>query len=158
MGVGDDVGSVEELWTKWGADLLRYATALVGPDDASDAVAGVMLEAVTMFEPGSERERLGRPYVYRMLLNRVRMDYRSRTRRERREWKAIGLPDHVELLADPMVVSAVARLSVMQRAVVFLTYWEDLSPAAVALQLDVSEGTVKRHLARARNHLRKVLQ
>ena len=68
-----------------------------------------------------------------------------------------ALPNHVELLTDPAVRQQVGRLSVMQRAVVYLTYWEDLTPAAVAARLDVSEGTVKRHLARARSKLRKVL-
>ncbi len=92
-----------------------------------------------------------------MLLNEARMRHRSRSRRERREWRATELPDHVELLADPTVRQAVGRLSVMQRAVVYLTYWEDLTSPVVAERLGVSEGTVKRHLARARNQLRKVL-
>ena len=57
----------------------------------------------------------------------------------------------------PTWPQAVARLSVRQRAVVVLTYWADLDPAAIAVMLDVSEGSVRRHLARARAHLRKVL-
>ena len=49
------------------------------------------------------------------------------------------------------------KLSPQQRAVVVLTYWQDLTPSAVAELLDVSEGAVRKHLARARKHLRRVL-
>jgi RNA polymerase sigma-70 factor (ECF subfamily) len=46
---------------------------------------------------------------------------------------------------------------VQQRASVVLTYWEDLSPADVAIRLGISEGSVKRHLARARARLKELL-
>ena len=58
---------------------------------------------------------------------------------------------------DLEVLDAVARLSVQQRAAVFLTYWEDLTPDAVAQRMGVSAGTVKRHLARARKRLGDLL-
>ena len=50
-----------------------------------------------------------------------------------------------------------ASLSEQQRAVVFLTYWEDLAPAQVADLLGVSDGTVRKQLARARDQLRRIL-
>lgn len=53
--------------------------------------------------------------------------------------------------------SALVELSPQQRAFIHLTYWEDLTPASIAQALDVSEGTVKRQLARARARLRKAL-
>ncbi|MEZ5410241.1 MAG: sigma-70 family RNA polymerase sigma factor [Acidimicrobiales bacterium] len=59
---------------------------------------------------------------------------------------------------SPEVAATVAALSPQQRAVIFLTYWEDLDVRAVADLLDVSEGTVRRHLARARSKLREVLR
>jgi DNA-directed RNA polymerase specialized sigma24 family protein len=40
---------------------------------------------------------------------------------------------------------------------VFLTYWADQTPADIAEVLDVSEGTVRKQLARARARLREVL-
>jgi RNA polymerase sigma factor (sigma-70 family) len=48
-------------------------------------------------------------------------------------------------------------LGVRQRAVIVLTYWADLEPAAIADWLGVSEGSVRSHLARARANLREVL-
>ncbi len=57
----------------------------------------------------------------------------------------------------PEVQQAVERLSVRQRAVVYLTYWEDMTDQMAADHLGISAGSVRRHLARARDHLRKVL-
>ena len=57
----------------------------------------------------------------------------------------------------PEVLGAVAALSPRQRAVVYLTYWEDLDPGSAAALLGISDGAVRRHLARARKTLRGVL-
>ena len=57
----------------------------------------------------------------------------------------------------PEVLAAVRQLSPRQRAVVVLTYWEDLAPDEVASILGTSQGSVKQHLARARSKLRRVL-
>jgi DNA-directed RNA polymerase specialized sigma24 family protein len=48
-------------------------------------------------------------------------------------------------------------LSAQQRAIAYLTYWEDLAPQVIANLLNISEGSVKRQLARARSNLRKAL-
>jgi RNA polymerase sigma factor (sigma-70 family) len=66
------------------------------------------------------------------------------------------MPDPAAAI-DIEVLDAVVRLSVQQRAAVFLTYWEDLSPDVVAERMGVSPGTVKRHLARARKRLGELL-
>lgn len=55
------------------------------------------------------------------------------------------------------MIGALGELSPQQRSVVYLAYWEDLSVADIAGTLEVSEGTVRRQLARARDRLRKVL-
>ena len=57
----------------------------------------------------------------------------------------------------PEVLAAVRRLSLRQRAVVVLTYWEQMTASETARQLGISEGSVHRHLARARSKLRGVL-
>ena len=55
-------------------------------------------------------------------------------------------------------MDALAALPVRQRAVVFLTYWADQTPAAIAAELGISEGSVRQHLARARRTLRRTLR
>jgi predicted DNA-binding protein YlxM (UPF0122 family) len=46
-------------------------------------------------------------------------------------------------------------LSVRERAVLALTYWQDLTPAEVAERLDISESSVRRNLARSRARLQR---
>jgi len=57
----------------------------------------------------------------------------------------------------PEVLAAVSRLSMRQRAVIFLTYWEDLAPTAIADLLSISDGSVRRHLDRGKTHLKEAL-
>ena len=67
------------------------------------------------------------------------------------------MPDRSGPEGADEVLASLAALSPQQRAVVHLTYWEDLTPHAVAARLGVSDGTVRRQLARARKRLREVL-
>ena len=98
-------------------------------------------------------------YLTRAVVNEVRSAHRSSLRREARERRAGGrgptssTPDPV-----PEIMAALAGLPVRQRAVVFLTYWADMTPAAVAVELGISEGSVRQHLARARRTLRRTLR
>jgi RNA polymerase sigma factor (sigma-70 family) len=163
--------TIEEAYEKWSDHLVRYATALVGPDDAADLVADAF--AVLLARGGSAWDEVRDPrgYVFRAVTNAARMHGRSRSRRRGREttWSVTWSPRPVppddgaepgmraELLGDPMVTRALGRLSVRQRAVVFLTYWEDLDATEVGSRLGISEGSVKRHLARGRSTLREVL-
>jgi GGDEF domain-containing protein len=62
-----------------------------------------------------------------------------------------------DLVSEPDARAAMKTLSVEQRAVLGLTYWQDLTPAEVAEELGIRVGTVKRHLARGRAQLRKIL-
>lgn len=145
----------EEIYRKYADDLVRFATGLVGPFDAQDVVTDACL--------GSFRAKAWptvhnhRAYLYRSVLNHARSHHRSTLRRRLREMRAatpaISWPHEVDL----DVLAAVDRLSVQQRAAVVLTYWEDLSSAEVARRLRISEGSVKRHLARARSRLREYL-
>jgi DNA-directed RNA polymerase specialized sigma24 family protein len=72
-------------------------------------------------------------------------------------WRAALAGYHEDTLPRLDVIEAVLKLSTRQRAAVLLTYWADLSPAGVADRLGTSEGSVRRHLARARAHLRRIL-
>ena len=96
-------------------------------------------------------------YLYRAVLNRARSVHRSAVRRVAREHKAAVPEAFVDVEVEYEVWDAVARLSLRQRAVTMLTYVDDLAAADVARLLGVSEGSVHRHLDRARKRLRKVL-
>jgi RNA polymerase sigma-70 factor (ECF subfamily) len=144
-----------EVYEKHAEELTRFATALVGPSDAPDVVSTAVLNALSARSWASVDNR--RAYLYRCVLNAARSGHRSAARREKRE---VRVADRTVLEPPdvrPEVLDAVRGLSERQRAVVYLTYWDDLDAASIARLLDISEGSVKRHLARARDQLRRKL-
>lgn len=153
----DDVSSTatEVLWRQHADELLRFATVLVGPSEANDIVSDAFLRCAPALVDLVENQRA---YLYRAVSNRAHDLRRTRRRRWARDLAAI-LPT-TSTSPDPLmdVRRAVAALSVAQRAVVYLVYWEDRTEMAAAEILQVSPGTVRRHLTRARAHLRKALQ
>ena len=58
---------------------------------------------------------------------------------------------------DVDVLLALGGLSERQRAVVVLAYWESMTMVEIADALEISPGSVKRHLGRAKHNLRKSL-
>lgn len=148
-GVMDD----EAVYRSYSVELTRYATGLVGPFDAPDVVTDACLKAFGSRSWPDVVDR--RAYLYKAVLTVANDHHRRTLARRLREMKTAGrdhLPDPTGSI-DVEVLEAVRRLSVQQRAAVFLTYWEDLAPDAVAERMGVSAGTVKRHLARARKRL-----
>lgn len=135
-------------------ELVRFASGLVGPDDAPDVVmdAFVRLTASAVWGQANDCRALW----YRAVVYEARSWKRSMARRRVRELtvatsdRSAGEPPE----RDERVVAALNALSVQQRAVVLLTYWADLAPDAVAERLGTSEGTVRKQLARARKKLR----
>ncbi|MCU1398229.1 MAG: putative polymerase subfamily sigma factor [Acidimicrobiales bacterium] len=147
--------TAESLWRLHAAELLRFATMLVGPADAGDIVADVMLRSERFVVAGTVDQP--RAYLFRAVANQARDLRRARARRWARDLAAIG-PLHADAPDTFVDVRrAVARLSVVQRAVVYLAYWEDMTERDIAELLDVAPGTVHRNLATARHQLRRVL-
>jgi RNA polymerase sigma factor (sigma-70 family) len=144
-----------EAYDRYAEELVRFATGLVGPDDAQDVVAEVFVRVMrTSRWAGVENHRAS---LYRAGANEAATHHRSTLRRRARERRQA---DHsVTHLPEvrPEVLEALGRLSARQRAVVVLTYWNDLAPPRVASLLGISDGSVRRHLARARAALREVL-
>lgn len=148
-GVMDD----EAVYRSYSVELIKYATGLVGPFDAPDVVTDACLKAFGSRNWPDVADR--RAYLYKTVLTVANDHHRRTLSRRLREMKAAGrdhMPDPTASV-DLEVLDAVERLSVQQRAAVFLTYWEDLAPEVVAERMGVSTGTVKRHLARARKRL-----
>lgn len=145
----------DQLWRAHAADLMRFATVLVGPGDAHDITVEAFLRAAPKLEHnpiGSERA-----YLMRAVANHAHDLHRSRERRWRRDLAAIGPTSTVGPDTFLDVRRAISSLSLAQRTVIYFVYWEDLSERDIAALLDVSHGTVRRHLTRARTHLRKAL-
>jgi RNA polymerase sigma factor (sigma-70 family) len=145
----------EELWRRHADELLRFATVLVGPTDAYDIVADTMLRVAAHVQSPTVTNR--RAYLFRAVANRATDQRRSQLRRWRRDLAAVGPVSTTQPDDFADVRRAVAALSPMQRAVVYLTYWEDLPERAIADFLELSPGTVHHTLDRARTILRRAL-
>ncbi len=144
-----------ELYREHGPALMRFATGLVGPHDAGDVVQSAVLRAFT--SGGWSQVTNHRAYLYRSVMNEARSQHRSTMRRRARELRTVhpAVGENPEI--RPEVLEAVASLSPRQRAVVYLTYWEDLDEASVAARLGIGRGSVRRHLGRGREKLRTLL-
>lgn len=145
----------EELYRQHATELTRYATGLVGPFDAADVVTDACLKA---FESRNwDQVSNHRAYLYKTVLS-VATDHHRRTLARRLREVRSAVPETVPAAeVDVDVLEAVNQLSVQQRAAVYLTYWEDLTPERVAERMGVSVGSVKRHLARGRKRLGELL-
>ena len=157
--------SLEDAYTRYADDLVRYATALVDRSAAGDVVADTFADLLRNPEGAWSRARHPKAFLFGAVANRARMYHRQNDRRRRRERYVIAArrPNPAAIDDDGGVdvpdglLDACADLSVQQRAVTYLTYWHDLSVSDVAESLGVHEGTVRRQLARARSRLRGAL-
>lgn len=144
-----------DVYRELAPELVRYATVLVGPNDAADVVADAVTAVFgSRAWPAVVNQRA---YLYRAVYHRALDLRRGEARRARRE-HATAASEHT-IGPDPSVDAqrVLACLSPQQRAVIYLTYWADLTPARIADLLDVSEGSVRKQLGRARDTLRRTL-
>jgi len=148
------VVSTAEVYAEHASVLVRFATVLVGRDDAQDVVSAAVLRALDVdWELVTNR----RAYMFKAVANEAKNLHRSESRRRQRESSVLA--DAVAHVPEayPEVRAAVEQLSERQRAVVYLAYWEDMTDQMIGDYLGVTAGSVRRHLGRARHHLRRVL-
>jgi RNA polymerase sigma factor (sigma-70 family) len=135
---------MDAVWQAHAPAALRYATVLVGPHDAHDITVDAFVRVSR--SPGwAAVDHPGR-YLMRAVTNAAHDHHRRRERRWARDLAALAPGDTPAVEPTIDVIRHLARLSVQQRAVVFLAYWEDLSEPAIAQLLGVSTGTVHRNL------------
>src|SRR5262245_50132298 len=118
--------------------LVHYATVLVGPDDAMDVVNDAVTS--TLARQSLDTVDDVRSYWLGAITNTAAGWHRSHSRRRAREQRATASSTEASP-ADPSIDAqrSLARLSVQQRAVVYLTYWHDWDAARVASTIGVSE-------------------
>lgn len=124
------------------------------PDDAEDLVQEAMLGAIR--RPPSSID----PATFQAWLRTtmLRMHLRRRFRRRKEEQLTRLARRDAGSSADlPRVVVALGSLAPRQRACVVLFYYEDQSIDQIAGALGIRVGTVKAHLAQARERLRLLL-
>jgi DNA-directed RNA polymerase specialized sigma24 family protein len=149
-------GTIARLWREHARDLVGLATILVGPADAHDIAVEAFLRAASAADRPEVSDT--RAFLMRSVVNRAHDLRRSNERRWRRDLAAVGPASTNGPDSFFDVRRAVSTLSLGQRSVIYFVYWEDRTEADTANLLGVSIGSVRRHLVRARSHLRKALQ
>jgi RNA polymerase sigma-70 factor (sigma-E family) len=143
--------------------LRRTAYFLVGDWHLAEDLVQVVLTKLYLSWGRVQRRDNVSAYVHKTLVNA----YIDHTRRpSRREHATDTPPDHVgngdpESSTGPLMrhrlISALADVPPMQRAVLVLRFWDDLSIAQVADVLNCSIGNVKSQTSRGLDRLRTVL-
>lgn len=150
-----DPGRLEEVIAAYETTLYRTALAILGDaHEAEDAVQDAFLrywERAPDF-PDAARERA---WLLTVTVNgcksRLRAPWRRRT--------APLLDTYPAAAAEEReVVEAVQALPPKDRAVVHLYYYEGYQTAEIAAMTGQREGTVRSHLSRARDKLRRLLK
>lgn len=146
---------LEALIKQYEHTLLRAALAILGdPFEAEDAVQDTFLRYL---EKGPELRDEGheKAWLLTVCANGCKSRLRQRKRRPTEELPDIyPAPDG----ESGEVAEAVFALPVNQRAAVHLFYYEGYSTEEIAKILGQRPGTVRSHLSRARETLRRVLK
>jgi DNA-directed RNA polymerase specialized sigma24 family protein len=142
--------TIEDIYrTEW-SPLVRLALAMTGDrGKAEDIVHDVFVRLATRALPQDPPT-----YLRRMVVNATR-DHHRRVRVERRFAPVSPLPVLIPDI-DEVIVS-VQKLPLRQRQVLALRYYADMSIEQIADLLDCPAGTVKSHIHRAIESLRKEL-
>lgn len=143
-------------YTKYADEMVRFASAIVGPSGADDVAANALTRVLTGDAWRSARNL--RAFLFRSVVNEARSQHRSTQRRLAREVRQSRSDRPAEPSVRIEVLDAIRRLTERQRAVVYLTYWLDHAPIEIAEVLGVSMRTVERELTVARRRLEVLLR
>ena len=153
-----DVGSSTEqnaaIYEEVSHDLVRFASSLVGPDDAPDAVSTVVARALA----GGGLVRLENPraYLTRSVHNECRTIHRKR-RRDGEATHALAGTSQVEPDGPSQMAAVVAALPFKQRCATHLVYWMGYSPTEAARLMGVRPATLRRYLHLARKKVKEAI-
>lgn len=145
------------------AVVLAYLRRRVGVEAASELASETFLRAFAL----RHRYRAGPGGARPWLLGIATVLIKSHRRAEGRQMKAYarGFPSEIDDPTDRAdarldaneraraLTTAIDKLSTIQRNVLLLHAWADLTPDEIATALDLAPGTVRSHLSRARQRL-----
>ena len=144
-----------EIYSQLRWDLMRFATSLVGVDDAADLLSAVVTRALR--RPGGLAGLTdAKPYLVRALTNEARSLHRTRSRRLDMS-RSLVVPAVDDSDTASGTLDLLMSLPPRQRAALFLVGYEGYEPSEAAALLGCRPGTVRRYLFIARQKLREVL-
>jgi cobalt-zinc-cadmium efflux system outer membrane protein len=149
----------EALVVRHGPDVLRACRRILSdPNDAEDAFQATFLVLARRAASGSigRSDSLG-PWLHGVALRVARKARVAAARRRKHEGRVAGRPVAGPAQADDLAIrlrEEVERLPEPLRTPVVLCYLEDMTYQGAARRLEVSEGTIRGRLVKARTLLR----
>ncbi len=140
------------IYNTLSGELVRYASALVGPDDGPDLLSAVITRVLSkrclsdLDDP--------RMYLFRAIGNEARSHKR---RYAKRQVVRLDIPSTVTPVELDTALDAVMDLPTQQRSATYLVYWLGYTPTEAAEAIGCRPGTVRRYLYLARTKLKEVL-
>lgn len=162
---GDD-SALEEAYQRWSALVYTSAIRAVGNDaDAADITQSVFVSA-WKGRAGFDAQKGSLPgWLMTLTRRRIADHWRDRARHVRRvEAVAQVEPDEPQEVAADTVIDRVVladeleRLGDPQRKIVELAFFQDLTHTQIASLLNLPVGTVKSHIRRSLERLRRRLE
>lgn len=160
------VDSLATWFDQHAGSLHRYLSARVGAHDADDLVAQTFLIAMRRRQSFDPELGEARAWLFGIATNELRHHHRQEQRYLRAQSRMLAVDVPVaasdERVADRLDADAAARrvagdlrlMSAIDRDILLLNAWSDLTLAQIAIALDLPPGTVRSRLSRARQALR----
>lgn len=150
----DAAPSFEDFVHATSARMMRTAYLITADQDAAADL--LQTTYATAFSRWNKVSAADHPLAYvRKMMFRLHLDQRRKKRvvEVHREVEAVASADHTD---DRLaLLAALASLPVLDRTVVVLRHWEDLSVADTAAQLGISETACRLRCMRALKRLRE---
>jgi RNA polymerase sigma-70 factor (ECF subfamily) len=143
--------AVAELFARHWDAAHRTAYLITHDRAAAEDIAQEAFLSALRALPRFDRRRPLRPWLHRIVVNRAIDWARARQLRNEVDAEAVGelaVPEATSGAWEDHVVTALARLSPDQRAVVVLRYLLELTPREIAQLLELPRGTVNSRLRR----------
>lgn len=156
----DDEADLEDIFR---AEFSRLVYSLAAAAESTDLAADAVQEAFVQAHLHWRKvRRYDDPaaWIRRVAVNRILNQRRGGQRRAAAlaRLRPPTSDGDVVALPDARLSAALAALPVRQRTAVALRFLADLSVADVAQAMEISEGAVKAHVHRARQHLASRLE
>ncbi len=144
-----------EVYENISHSLVRYATVLVGANDAADVVSTVIVRAMAR-KRGLAGLDNPESYLMKAVLNEANGFKRQRARRSTVPVASVpeGQSQHDEV---DYSIDLISQLPPRQKAAAFLVYHEGYTPTEAAGLMGARPATVRRYLHLARSRLREVV-
>ncbi|GBE26023.1 RNA polymerase sigma-E factor [bacterium BMS3Bbin02] len=140
------------IYNTLSGELVRYASALVGPDDGPDLLSVVITRTLAK----QHLSDLDNPRLY--LFKAVGNEAKSHKRRyATRQVVTLRRPETGTPPGPDAAIDAVMSLPVRQRSATYLVYWLGYTPTEAAAVMGCRPATVRRYLYLARAKLRESL-